>query len=80
MRAVKFEENDSHTYMGLDSTTKNGTLRVQIRDVATMHQRLGATVGQTLVINSPETGRDHVEKTDAIEWNQEAYSSFREGC
>lgn len=42
MQVVKFQDNSGHTYMGLNDTTTNGTLMVQIRDVATMHQQLKA--------------------------------------
>lgn len=42
MQVVKFQDNSGHTYMGLNGTTTNGTLMVQIRDIATMHQQLKA--------------------------------------
>ncbi len=35
MQVVEFKDNDGHTYMGLNGTTTNGTLMVQLRERAT---------------------------------------------
>jgi len=39
-QVVEFKDNGGHTYMGLNGTTTNGTLMVQVRNVATMQQQL----------------------------------------
>lgn len=42
MQVVEFKDNDGLTYMGLDGTTTNGKLMVQLRDVDHMKQQLKA--------------------------------------
>ena len=42
MEVVELKDNGGHTYMGLNGTTANGDLMVQLRDVATMKQQLKA--------------------------------------
>ena len=42
MQVVEFKDNGGHTYMGLNGTTTNGKLMVQLRDVSTMNQQLKA--------------------------------------
>lgn len=42
MQVVELKDNGGHTYMGLNGTTTNGTLMVQVRDVATMQRQLKA--------------------------------------
>ncbi|MGE4073035.1 MAG: hypothetical protein AB7E72_17850 [Lysobacterales bacterium] len=41
MQVVRFNDTGGHTYMGLNGTTTNGTLMVQLRDVAEMKRQLG---------------------------------------
>lgn len=38
---VLFKDNSHYSYMGLNGTTTNGTLMVQLRDVAQMKKQLG---------------------------------------
>ena len=40
MQVVEFKDTGGHTYMGLNGTTTNGKLMVQLRDVETMHHQL----------------------------------------
>jgi hypothetical protein len=40
MQVVEFKDTGGHTYMGLNGTTTNGKLMVQVRDVDTMHTLL----------------------------------------
>jgi hypothetical protein len=40
MQVVEFKDTGGHTYMGLNGTTTNGKLMVQLQDVATMHRLL----------------------------------------
>lgn len=40
MQVVEFKDTGGHTYMGLNGTTTNGKLMVQLRDVAEMHAQL----------------------------------------
>ncbi|MBZ0223079.1 MAG: hypothetical protein K8F35_08625 [Dokdonella sp.] len=42
MEVVELKDNGGHTYMGLNGTTTNGELMVQLRNVATMKQQLKA--------------------------------------
>ena len=42
MKVVEFKDTGGHTYMGLNGTTTNGTLMVQLRDVEQMHAQLAA--------------------------------------
>lgn len=42
MQVIELKDNGGHTYMGLNGTTTNGKLMVQVRDVATMQQQLKA--------------------------------------
>lgn len=42
MRVVEFKDTGGHTYMGLNGTTTNGALMVQLRDVEQMHTQLEA--------------------------------------
>ena len=42
MRVVEFKDTGGHTYMGLNGTTTNGTLMVQLRDVEQIHAQLAA--------------------------------------
>jgi len=42
MRVVEFKDTGGHTYMGLNGTTTNGTLMVQLRDVEQMRAQLAA--------------------------------------
>ncbi len=39
-QVVEFKDGGDHTYMGLDGTTTNGTLMVQLRDLDKMHADL----------------------------------------
>ena len=41
MQVVLLKDNSHHSYMGLNGTTTNGTLMVQLRDVAQMKRQLG---------------------------------------
>ena len=45
MRVVEFKDTGGHSYMGLNGTTTNGTLMVQLRDVEQMHARSAAEGG-----------------------------------
>jgi hypothetical protein len=40
MRVVEFKDTGRHTYMGLNGTTTNGKLMVQVRDLDAMHAQL----------------------------------------
>ena len=40
MQVVGFKDTGGHTYVGLNGTTTNGTLMVQLRDVAEMKRHL----------------------------------------
>jgi hypothetical protein len=42
MHVIELKDNGGHTYMGLNGTTTNGKLMVQVRDVATMKQQMKA--------------------------------------
>ena len=42
MQVVEFKDTGGYTYMGLNGTTTNGTLMVQLRDVATQDAQLRA--------------------------------------
>ncbi len=40
MQVVRFKDTGGHTYMGLNGTTTNGTLMVQLRDMAERKRQL----------------------------------------
>jgi hypothetical protein len=42
MQVVEFNDTGGRTYMGLNGTTTNGNLMVQLRDVATMREQAKA--------------------------------------
>jgi hypothetical protein len=42
MQVVELKDNGSHTYMGLNGTTTNCKLMIQVRDVATTNKELEA--------------------------------------
>ena len=42
MQLVELRDTGGHTYMGLNGTTTNGTLMVQVRDVDATHAELAA--------------------------------------
>ena len=42
MQVVELKDTGGHTYMGLNGTTTDGKLMVQVRDVATMKRQLKA--------------------------------------
>ena len=44
MQVVEFKDGRGHSYMGLNGTTTNGKLMVQLRDIEKMHAQL-ATEG-----------------------------------
>ena len=41
-QVVEFKDTGGYTYMGLNSTTTNGTLMVQLRDVESMRKQLAS--------------------------------------